>query len=107
MVIVSLHGISPQKLKIVPRKINLHNCLLNYYIATQINLSDHSGPDCMVVGFTVQSVPMTTKVVSSNPTYCEVYLLQLYVIMFVSDLWQVSGFLRVLRFPPPIKLITI
>ena len=27
-----------------------------------------------------------------------------YVIKFVSDLWQVSGFLRVLRFPPPIKL---
>ena len=25
-------------------------------------------------------------------------------IKFVSDLWQVSGFLRVLRFPPPIKL---
>jgi hypothetical protein len=27
-----------------------------------------------------------------------------YVIKFVSDLRQVSGFLRVLRFPPPIKL---
>jgi len=27
-----------------------------------------------------------------------------YVIQFVSDLRQVSGFLRVLRFPPPIKL---
>jgi len=26
------------------------------------------------------------------------------VIKFVSDLWQVSGFLRVLRLPPPIKL---
>jgi hypothetical protein len=25
------------------------------------------------------------------------------VIKFVSDLWQVGGFLRVLRFPPPIK----
>jgi len=24
--------------------------------------------------------------------------------MFVSDLWQVNGFLRVLRFPPPIRL---
>ena len=28
-----------------------------------------------------------------------------YVIKFVSDLRQVGGFLRVLRFPPPIKLI--
>ena len=26
------------------------------------------------------------------------------IIMFVSDLRQVSGFLRVLQFPPPIKL---
>ena len=29
-----------------------------------------------------------------------------YVIKFVSDLRQVSGFLRILRFPPPIKLTT-
>ena len=28
---------------------------------------------------------------------------QHYVIKFVSDLWQVGGFLRVLRFPPPNK----
>jgi hypothetical protein len=34
----------------------------------------------------------------------EVYLIQHYVIKFVSDLRQVSGFLRVLWFPPPIKL---
>jgi hypothetical protein len=27
-----------------------------------------------------------------------------YVIMFVSDFWQVGGFLRVLLFPPPINL---
>ena len=32
------------------------------------------------------------------------YLIQHYVIKFVSDLWQVYGFLQVLRFPPPIKL---
>jgi len=30
--------------------------------------------------------------------------MQHYVIKFVSDLRQVSGFLWVLRFPPPIKL---
>jgi hypothetical protein len=29
---------------------------------------------------------------------------QHYVIKFVSDMRQVGGFLRVLRFPPPIKL---
>jgi hypothetical protein len=41
---------------------------------------------------------------SSNAVDEEVYLIQLYVIKFVSDLQQVGGFLRVLRFPPPIKL---
>jgi len=50
----------------------------------------------------MQSVPIPIKVVSSNPI--EVYLIQHYVIKFVSDLWQVSGFLRVLQFSPPIKL---
>jgi len=34
----------------------------------------------------------------------KVNLIQHYVIKFVSDLSQVCGFLRVLRFPPPIKL---
>jgi hypothetical protein len=29
---------------------------------------------------------------------------QHYVITFVSNLWQVGGFLLALRFPPPIKL---
>ena len=45
----------------------------------------------------MQSVPITTNVVSSNPVHGEVYLIQLYVIKFVSDLRQVGGFLRVLR----------
>jgi hypothetical protein len=34
----------------------------------------------------------------------EVYSIQHYVIKFVSDLRQVAGFLRVLPFPPTIKL---
>jgi hypothetical protein len=49
----------------------------------------------------VQSVPITTNVVSSNPAHGEVYSIQHYVIKFVSYLRQVGGFLRVLRFPPP------
>ena len=53
----------------------------------------------------MQSVPITTKVVSSYPTG-EVYSIQHYVIKFVSDVRQVGGFLWVLRFPPPKKLIT-
>ena len=50
------------------------------------------------------TVPITTNIVSSNYVHGEVYSIQHYVIKFVSDLWQVSSFLRVLRFPPPIKL---
>jgi len=52
-------------------------------------------------------MPITTKVVSSNPVHGEVYSIQHYVIKFVSDLRQVSGFLRIIRFPPPIKLPTM
>ena len=52
----------------------------------------------------VQSVPITTQVVSLNPIHGEVYLIQRYVIKFVNDLPQVVDFLWVLRFPPPIKL---
>jgi len=58
----------------------------------------------MVVGFTttyMHLVPITTKVVSSNPAHSEVFLIQHYVIKFVSDLQQVGGFFQ---FPPPIKL---
>jgi hypothetical protein len=60
----------------------------------------------MEVGFTTTyaKVHITTKVVSLNPVHGEVYLTQHYVIKFVSDLRQVSGFLPVLRFPPPMKL---
>ena len=50
----------------------------------------------------MQSVPITTKVVSSNPAKGKVYSIQHYVIKFVSDLRQVwlvvfsgySGFLH-------------
>jgi hypothetical protein len=50
----------------------------------------------------MQSVPIATKVVSSNPAHGEVYLIPYYVIKFVSGLRQVGGFLRVLRLPPHI-----
>jgi len=52
----------------------------------------------------VQSVPITTKVVSLNPTHDKLYVIQHYVVKFVSGLQLVGGFLRALRFPPPIKL---
>jgi len=55
----------------------------------------------------MQSVPVSTNVVSSNLTNGEVYLIQHYVIKSVRDFRQISGFLQVLRFPPPIKLTEI
>ena len=41
----------------------------------------------------MQSVPITTNVVSSNLVHGEVYSIQYYLIKFVSDLRQVGGFL--------------
>ena len=52
----------------------------------------------------VQSMSITTKVVSWNSVHGEVYSIQHYVIKFVSDMRQVGSFLRVLRFPPPINV---
>ena len=46
----------------------------------------------------MQSVPITTNVVSSNCVHGKVYSIQHYVIKFVSDLRQVGGFLWVLQF---------
>ena len=62
------------------------------------------GRDHMVIGF-MHSVPITTKVVSSNPIHSEMYSMQYFMIKFVRDLQQIDGFLQVLPFPPPIKLI--
>jgi hypothetical protein len=44
------------------------------------------------------------KVVSFNPAQGEMHSIQHYVIKFVSDLRQVSGFVGVFRFTPPTKL---
>jgi hypothetical protein len=64
----------------------------------------HRDCDHMVVEFT------TTYAISAYHHWCCEFEsrprrgAQHYVIKFVSDLRRVSGFLRVLRFPPPIKL---
>ena len=62
-----------------------HNCFTRWYL--------------MFSNSSISLVPIITNLVSSNPTYCKVYLIQLYVIKFVTDLC-------VLRFPPTIKLTT-
>ena len=42
----------------------------------------------------MQSMPITTKVVSSNPAHSQEYSIQHYVINFVSEMRQVGGFLQ-------------
>ena len=63
----------------------------------------HRGRDRMAVRLSTISA-ITNAVVSSNHVHGEVYLIQQYVIKFVSDLRQVGGILWLLRFPPPIKV---
>jgi hypothetical protein len=50
----------------------------------------------------MQSVPITTNIEFESCSG-EVYSIQHYVIKLVGDLRQVCGFLRELRFSPPIK----
>ena len=85
-----------------------------FYIKPKVvarDMSKYIQQDVMVVivwqldlQLPVQSVPITIKDVNSNPAHGDVYSLQHYVVKFVSDLWKVGGFLRILQFPPPIKL---
>ena len=53
-----------------------------------------------------KSVPITSKVVSSNPAHSKVNSIQHYAIKSVSDMQHVSGFLRVFQFPPPRKQLS-
>jgi hypothetical protein len=62
--------------------------------------------DRMVVGFTITcAISAYHHKRSEFKSRSGSYSVQHYVIKFVNDLRQVSGFLRVLRCPPPIKLI--
>ena len=80
------------------------------YEPNMLNALFHSTTGAFVVVWLdlqlpVQSVHIATKVMSSNPVHGEAYSIQHFVIKFVSDLRQIGGFLRLLQFPPPIKLI--
>ena len=75
-------------------------CTKRYEVSIHFKWGRH-GRDRMVI---VQSVSITTNVVSLNSVHGEVYSIQHYVIKFVSDLGQVDGLLRILRCPPSIKL---
>ena len=63
-----------------------------------------SGSDRMVVAFTTFYAISHNWSCEFESHSGEVFPIQHYVIKFVSDLQQVDGLLRVLRFLPPIKL---
>jgi len=70
--------------------------VLAFVLLNILNVHNRDGRDRMVVGsITMQSVRIPLKRVFLNTTLCE---------NFISDLWQVVCFLRVVWFPPPIKL---
>ena len=60
----------------------------------------------MVVGLTTTDVISTYhhNVANSNPADDEVYSIQHYVIMLLSELRKVDGFLWVLQFPIPLSI---
>ena len=68
------------------------------YVAVNDTFKVHGAVMVVIVLFYlqlhVQSVPITSKVIGLNPTHGEVYSKQHSEIQFVSDLRQVSGFLR-------------
>ena len=79
----------PEKLTIIffwPKGVAFHEeaILVVFYYNSG---GGHSGRKCMILDLLLpmQSVPITTNV-SSNPARGEVYLIQHYVIKFVSDL---------------------
>ena len=59
---------------------------LNAPTLTTTLVNDNRKTKVTNLQLTVQSVPITTKVLSSNPVHDEVYSIHQYVIKFVSDL---------------------
>ena len=86
----------------IVKKLILLNCkgMTLTCIDSVMTLMSPGCRDCMVVG-PMQSVPITTNVVSLNTAQARCTR---YTIKFVSDLRQVNGFLLVPVFPPPIQL---
>ena len=82
------------------------NMKSNIFIHINLNsfvIRDCRGGDRMVVGFTTNCT-ISDYSRELEPGHGEVYLIQHYVIKFVSDLRQVGDFLWIPRFPPPMKL---
>jgi hypothetical protein len=73
--------------------VNLHDqiCPSNFLQTSPVHLSK-TLYTLYLNQLPMQSMPITTKVTSSNFAHGEVYSMQHYVIKFVSDLRQVGGF---------------
>jgi hypothetical protein len=68
--------------------LEIHFSSKQLYILSLINKN-------AVIRRTCTCCPIITEVVSSNPVHGDVYSIQQYVIKFVSDLRQISGFLQI------------
>jgi len=64
----------------------IHHCALSSLFFTNCTVNISVIDIKTKVQLPMQSVPITTKVVSLNPAHGEVYSIQHYVIKFVSDL---------------------
>jgi hypothetical protein len=73
----------------------LFKCVLHYLILIWFEAIIVDIERYLNLQLPMKSVPITTKVVSSNPANGDVYSIQHYMMKFISDLRQVSDFLRV------------
>jgi hypothetical protein len=64
----------------------MFNKFLNRTYGPFINFTLAVGLSHFILQLPIQSVPITTHIVSLNPVHGEVYSIQHYVIKFVSDL---------------------
>ena len=99
------HNTIANLINVIQVCVNTCKLLWNLYIKVlRVKVIYHRYNDynsISIIGFTTTYAisPITTEFKSRSGAG-----VQHYVIKFVSDLRQVGGFLRVHRFPPPIKL---
>ena len=81
---------------------------MRVFIFFYLQYAGRRGCDRMVVGFITTCMYAISayrhQSCEFEPRSWEMYSIQHYVIKFVSDMRQVGGFVRALRFPPPVKL---